>query len=300
MEPTLTQDPSPFRLEEARQALKEGTGKGVRIAVIDSGVEIDHPALAGLTLVDDLHVVDAGVQIEVKPGDGTDVFGHGTAVSAVIRRIAPDAQIGSIRVLGANLGSRTVIIREGVRQAIDRGYHVLNCSFGCGLSEHIFQYKEWIDEAYLKGIHIVSACNNYDFTTPEWPGYFPSVVTVNMAKSDDDHTFFYKPGHLVEFAARGVDVTLPWNNKATKEVTGSSFAAPIMSALVARLISKMPGLAPLEAKSILHRLAVPWRTDVTAPNVVTTEAAGAAPAARAGKPPPSAPVARAGKPPPSS
>jgi subtilisin family serine protease len=302
MEPTLTQDPGPFRLEEARRALKEGTGKGIRIAVIDSGVEIDHPALAGLKLVDDLHVVDAGVQIEVKQGDGTDVFGHGTAVSAVIRRIAPDAQIGSIRVLGANLGSRTVIIREGVRQAIDRGYHILNCSFGCGLSEHIFQYKEWIDEAYLKGIHVVSACNNYDFTTPEWPGYFPSVVTVNMARFDEDHTFFYKPGHLVEFAARGVDVTLPWNNKATKEVTGSSFAAPIMSALLARMVSQMPGLAPLEAKSLLHRLAIPWRSEVTAPNVVSTDApAAAAPVARAGKPPPSAqPVARAGKPPPSS
>jgi subtilisin family serine protease len=302
MEPTLTHDPGPFRLEEARRALAEGTGKGVRIAVIDSGVEIDHPALAGLTLVDDLHVVDAGVQIEVKEGDGTDVFGHGTAVSAVIRRIAPDARIGSIRVLGANLGSRTVIIREGVRQAIDRGYHILNCSFGCGLSEHIFQYKEWIDEAYLKGIHVVSACNNYDFTTPEWPGYFPSVVTVNMARFDEDHTFFYKPGHLVEFAARGVDVTLPWNNKATKEVTGSSFAAPIMSALLARLVSEMPDLAPLEAKSILHRLAIPWRSDVTAPNVVSAESpASAAPVARAGKPPPSAaPVARAGKPPPAA
>ncbi|HVF71801.1 MAG TPA: S8 family serine peptidase [Chthoniobacterales bacterium] len=299
MESTLTRDPSPFRLEEARRALKEGTGKGVRIAVIDSGVETDHPALSGLSLVDDLHVVDAGVQIEVKEGDGTDVFGHGTAVTAVIRRIAPDARVGSIRVLGANLGSRTVIIREGVRQAIDRGYHILNCSFGCGLSEHIFQYKEWIDEAYLKGIHIVSACNNYDFTTPEWPGYFPSVVTVNMARFDEDHTFFYKPGHLVEFAARGVDVTLPWNNKGTKEVTGSSFAAPIMSALLARLVSQMPDLAPLEAKSILHRLAIPWRSDVTAPNVVSADAP-AAPAARAGKPPPSAPVARAGKPPPAS
>ena len=212
MEPPVTPEPGPFRLDEARRALEKGTGKGVRIAVIDSGVEIDHPALPGLTLVDDLHVVDAGVQIEVKPGDGSDVYGHGTAVAGVIRRIAPDAQIGSIRVLGANLGSRTVIIREGVRQAIDRGYHILNCSFGCGLSEHIFQYKEWIDEAYLKGIHVVSACNNYDFTTPEWPGYFPSVVTVNMARFDEDQTFFYKPGHLVEFAARGVDVTLPWNN----------------------------------------------------------------------------------------
>jgi subtilisin family serine protease len=281
-------------MEEARRALEKGTGKGVKIAVIDSGIEVDHPDLPGLSLVDDLHVIDAGVQIEVKPGDGSDVYGHGTAVTGVIRRIAPDAQIGSIRVLGANLGSRTVIIREGVRQAIDRGYHVLNCSFGCGLKDHIFQYKEWIDEAYLKGIHIVSACNNYDFTTPEWPGYFPSVVTTNMARFDEDHTFFYKPGHLVEFAARGVDVTLPWNGHARKEVTGSSFAAPIMSALLARLISEMPNLAPLEAKSILHRLAIPWRAEVTAPNVVDNSAPSAT-AAKVGKPPP-----RMGKPPPSS
>lgn len=293
MEPPVTPEPSPFRMEEARRALEKGTGKGVKIAVIDSGIEVDHPDLPGLTLVDDLHVIDAGVQIEVKPGDGSDVYGHGTAVTGVIRRIAPDAQIGSIRVLGANLGSRTVIIREGVRQAIDRGYHVLNCSFGCGLKDHIFQYKEWIDEAYLKGIHIVSACNNYDFTTPEWPGYFPSVVTTNMARFDEDHTFFYKPGHLVEFAARGVDVTLPWNGHARKEVTGSSFAAPIMSALLARLISEMPKLAPLEAKSILHRLAIPWRAEVTAPNVVDNSAP--APAAKVGKPPP-----KMGKPPPSS
>ena len=67
MEPALRIDASPFRLDEAREALAKGTGKGVRIAVIDSGIEIDHPKLAGISLLDDLHVVDAGVQIEVKP-----------------------------------------------------------------------------------------------------------------------------------------------------------------------------------------------------------------------------------------
>ena len=59
-----------------------------------------------------------------------------------------------------------------------------------------------------------------------------------------------------------------------------------MSSLLARLISEMPNLAPPEAKSILHRLAIPWRTDVTAPNIVSAEAP-AAPVARAGRPPPS-------------
>jgi len=51
-------DSSPLKLEEARQALTNGTGKGVRIAVLDSGIEIDHPELVGLELIDDLHVVD--------------------------------------------------------------------------------------------------------------------------------------------------------------------------------------------------------------------------------------------------
>jgi subtilisin family serine protease len=269
MESALKMDSSPLKLEEARWALTNGTGKGVRIAVLDSGIEVDHPELVGLALIDDLHVVDSGIQIEVKSGDGTDLFGHGTAIAGVIRRIAPDAEIGSIRVLGENLASRTVIIREGIRQAIDRGYHILNCSFGCRVAEHIFQYKEWIDEAYLKGIHIVSACNNLDFRQPEWPGYFPSVVTVNMARLDDDHTFFYKQGHLVEFFARGVNVELPWNHHSVREVTGSSFAAPVVSGLLARLISMMPSSGPLEAKALLHWLATPWRRDVTAPNITT-------------------------------
>jgi subtilisin len=267
MEPSLNNESGPLKLAEAREALAHGRGKGVRIAIIDSGVEADHPQLAGIKLADDLHLVETGIQIEVKPGDGSDLFGHGTAIAAIIRKMAPEAEMGSFRVLGESLASRTVIIREGVRQAIERGYHILNCSFGCGLLEHIFQYKDWIDEAYLKGIHIVAACNNYDFTKPEWPGYFPSVITVNMARFDDDNTFFYKPGHLVEFAARGVGVTLPWNHHSVKEVSGSSFAAPIMTGLLGRLISLMPALSPLEAKALLHRLAAPWRPELIASNV---------------------------------
>jgi subtilisin family serine protease len=129
VESALKMDSSPLKLDEARQALTSGTGKGVRIAVLDSGIEVDHPGLVGRELADDLHVVDSGIQVEVKSGDGTDIFGHGTAIAGVIRPIAPDAEIGSIRVLGESLASRSVIIREGIRQAIDRDYRILNCSF---------------------------------------------------------------------------------------------------------------------------------------------------------------------------
>jgi subtilisin len=256
-------------LERAREALDRGTGEGVRIAIIDSGVETSHPDLAGIALADDVAVVSDGMRLQVMEGNGRDVFGHGTAIASVIRRLAPQATLGSFRVLNSQLGGRTATIREGVRQAIDRGYEILNCSFGCrGEAQYVMQYKEWVDEAYLKGIHIVAACNNFDFSVPEWPGHFPSVITVNMARSDG-HEFFYGRGNLVEFAAAGENIDVAWMDGARKTVTGSSYAAPRVAALLARLVSAYPDLPPLEAKAILHRIAAPLRPDVLGSNVNT-------------------------------
>ncbi|HYR59320.1 MAG TPA: S8 family serine peptidase, partial [Chthoniobacteraceae bacterium] len=157
--------------EEALEAIHRGRGKGIRIALLDSGVETSHPALSGLHLIDDLAVVEDGMMLKVVPGEGRDLFGHGTAVAGVLHQVAPEAQIGSIRVLGESLSARTAIIFEGARQAIERGYHIVNCSLGCGIPEHVLKYKSWVDEAYTRGVHVVAACNNIDSGRPEWPGF---------------------------------------------------------------------------------------------------------------------------------
>jgi hypothetical protein len=175
--------------------------------------------------------------------------------------VAPEAEIGSFRVLGDQLRSRTVIIREGVRVALDLGYHILNCSFGCGREDHVLHYKDWIDEAYLRGRHIVAACNNQDFLKREWPGHFPTVITVNFIRSDCLESLYFRPGHLVEFGARGQDVEVAWSGGTSKKVTGSSFATPHVAGLLARLLSQCPRLAPLEAKALLQQIAEPWRED---------------------------------------
>lgn len=245
-------------IDEARDCLQQGTGRGIKVAVLDSGVETDHPALGGLELADDLAVVEEGIQLEIAPGGGRDVFGHGTAVCDIIHRLAPEAGIGSFRVLGAQLRSRTAIIREGARQALDRGYHILNCSFGCGREDHVLQYKDWIDEAYLKQRHLVAACNNFDFTKREWPGHFPTVITVNFTRADQPETFYFRGGQMVEFSACGEEVEVAWRGGAQKKVTGSSFAAPHVTGLLARLLSQCPGLPPLQVKALLQQLAKPW------------------------------------------
>ena len=245
-------------VEDARQLISSGKGRGLKVAIIDSGIETAHPSLAGLTLADDLAVVDDGLRLEIVSGQGRDLFGHGTAIAGIVRQIAPDAELGSFRVLGPQLRSRTAIICEGARQALERGYHILNCSFGCGREDQVLQYKGWIDDAYLKGRHIVAACNNYDYLKREWPGHFPTVITVNFAAVQQLEALYYRPGNLVEFVARGQDIEVAWLGSGKKKVTGSSFAAPHAVGLLARLLSQCPNLSPLHAKALLQQLALPW------------------------------------------
>ncbi len=261
--------------EQARQAVDCGRGRGIRIAVIDSGIELSHPGSAGLRLIDDLafDLTSEGV-VKRSPGWGIDQFGHGTAVAHVIRKIAPEAQIGSFRVLDQRLSSKFQIIREAAALAVDLGYHIINCSFGSRADiTKIEHFKPWVDTAYRRGVHVVSACDNDDFRSAEWPGYFPSVITVNMAKTESDDLFFRwdQPtgdfgSHLVEFAARGVDMELPWKGGRWSKKTGSSFAAPHVAGILARLLSIHPTLKPPVAKALLQEIALPWEPSMRGPN----------------------------------
>lgn len=265
----LTDGPGWLTLDQVREALDTGTGKGVRIAVIDSGVEVSHRALAGLQLVDDVVIRSMETHMEAEPGEGKDAFGHGTAIASIIRAGAPEAEIGSFRVLDSRLGSRTAIIRHGVRLALDRGYHILNCSFACeGRDQRwILQYKDWVDEAYVHGVHVVAACNNQNYLRPEWPGHFSSCITVNMARTQDPGLFCRKD-NIVAFAARGEELEVPWREGGQRKVTGSSYAAPAVSAMVARLLSVHPGLSAPMVKAALMSIARPWVRELAAGNII--------------------------------
>jgi subtilisin len=245
-------------LEEAGVFLREGRGVGIKIALLDSGVETSHPRLSGLTLADDLAISTGELKPTALPGEGRDVFGHGTAVAGILHEVAPEAQVGSFRVLGENLRSRSLIIHEGVRLALEKGYHILNCSFGCSRDDQVLLYKQWVDQAYICGRHIVAASNNQDFSRCEWPGHFTSVITVSFTRAEESQALWWRRGSLVEFGARGQDIEVAWLGGTTKKVTGSSFAAPHVAGLLARMLSCCPDLLPLHAKALLQKLARPW------------------------------------------
>ncbi len=250
--------PSPVwpDLDCARRALAEGDGTGVKVAIIDSGVDTSHPALGGLVLADDVTVSCDGVNLRIEEGGGGDVYGHGTAVASLLRQAAPGVAIGSFRALDSSNQARSFVIAECVNQAIARGYRVVNCSFGCrGLPRYVMDYKEWVDRAYLEGVQIVAACSNLDVSIREWPAYFPSVVGVRGIDCPPDALYHIR-GRMVSFLARGERVEVPWLHGGTKIETGSSYAAPLVSGKIARLLSALPDLSPAAVKPLLAELAL--------------------------------------------
>ena len=248
---------------DARQALATGDGRGVRIGVLDTGIELSHPALASLRISDDLVIIEDDGQLIARAGGGIDVFGHGTAVAGIIHQIAPAAEICSLRVLDIGNAARSETICEGARIAMDRGCHILNCSFGARLRQHVLMFKHWVDRAYLEGRHVIAASNNEDYHRQEWPGDFSSVITVKMMNAPDPALAYQNsPGTMVEFGAHGVNVRVAWKDGGSMVTSGSSFAAPRVTGLLARLLSVYPHLSSGEAKALLLRVAAPIPQEV--------------------------------------
>lgn len=236
--------------EQAATAIRDGDGSGVRIAVLDSGVEIGHPDFQGRQLDDDLVIDDADFG-QLAEGNGEDIYGHGTAVAGIIWRIAPEAGITSFRVLGPKLVGRTAQVWLAANEAIKRGFDIVNCSFACGISGHLSLYKDWTDRALLKGIHVVAASHGDE---PEWPAHFASVLGVDCAEpGTPGQEISYSAGRMVEFTA-AADRDVAWRDGTHRSMTGSSFAAALMTGIVARLLSVYPIRDPLLLKALLRRV----------------------------------------------
>jgi len=233
-------------------AFDGGTGRGITVAIIDSGLEVDHPRLLG-------RVIES-VAIDMVDGDPTvvadsagDLFGHATACGGIILGLAPEVDLVSIRVLGADLKGKGAAFLAGLEWAIDRGINVANLSLS-SKSDTLFPFfHEVVDRAYFHNVHLVSAANNV--AVASYPSLFSSVYSVAAHPVPDPWRFYYNPAPPVEFGAWGVDVPMAWREGGTTVGTGNSFAAPHIAGFVARILSKHPGLTPFEVKAVLAAIA---------------------------------------------
>lgn len=237
--------------QEATDRLQSGQGTGVRIAVLDSGVEIGHSDFADRRLVDD--VIVQPDSNEILPGTGEDPLGHGTAVASLIWKTAPAAEIGSFRVLRNDLKGRSSQIAAAAREAMARNYQILNCSFGCCVSGHLLFYKDWVDAAYQANVHIVAASSGVGH--PEWPAQLASVLSVECAPAGSATRFYHRSNSIVEFAIPALDCPVAWTANSHRNLTGSSFAAAIFTGLIARIVEFYPHIQPLQLKVLMAHLA---------------------------------------------
>ena len=228
------------------------TGRGVRVCIMDSGVEGDHPLVGpiqGSWAVQDQPDGSKSV-VPVEPGDSS---GHGTACASVVRAVAPDCEIHSLRVLGQGLSGSGDALLTGLKWAIAQRYPVVNMSLSTTRQKFVDSLRTLTDEAYFNKTLLVASAHN--MPVESFPWRFASVISVGSHEESDPLTFYYNPNPPVEFFGRGLDLDVAWLGGGTLRCTGNSFATPHIAAICALVMAKHPDLTPFQLKSVLSQTA---------------------------------------------
>ncbi|MDX1535566.1 MAG: S8 family peptidase [Candidatus Spechtbacterales bacterium] len=236
------------------------TGSGVNVAVIDTGIDLDHA---------DLNVV-RGVDCTKGPncdkgGSGDDDNGHGTHVAGIIGAlnndigvvgVAPDANLYGVKVLNSKGSGFLSDVIEGIEWSVNNGADVINMSLGSSSSSQAMH--DAVDAAYNAGVVIVASAGNSGDGDPNtndvgYPAKYSSVIAISATASDDSTPSWSSEGAEVEVAAPGVNVRSTWNDGLYYTASGTSMASPHTAGTVALMLSN--GVASSDVRSLLQATA---------------------------------------------
>jgi subtilisin len=212
-------------------------GEGMKISVLDTGVDLTHPDLVG-NIKAYVNFTTPNVQ------DATDRQGHGTHCAGVIAAIdnqqgiigiAPSAELYIAKVLGDDGSGGMDSISRGVDWAIAQGVDVISMSLGCstdpGPSLH-----DGIKRARAAGIVIVAASGN-ESTSCGWPAAYDEVIAVGAVDQALDKASFSNFSKEVDIAAPGVNILSTYMNGGYAKLSGTSMATPIVAGVIALIQS---------------------------------------------------------------
>jgi len=229
------------------------TGRGVRVAVVDSGIDTEHPALKG-KIKGSVEAVPEGGQITFKPSTSGDQAGHGTACAGIITSIAPDVELYSVKVLGPNASGSGEMFLMGVDYAIKQKMQVVNLSLGTTKRDFWGPLHELLDRAYRDRVILVAAANNLPQASS--PSIFSSsLVSVIKRAGGEPFNFGYQYGDVIELVAPGVQIETTWPGGGYRQLTGNSFACPYITGIIALMLEARPDLTPFQIKTILYAIA---------------------------------------------
>jgi subtilisin family serine protease len=226
-------------------------GEGVRVCILDSGVEAGHPRVGEVQGA--VVVSIEGDDVRIEEDHEGDVCGHGTACAGIVRELAPECEIYSVRVLGAGYTGSGPVLVAGLRWAVEQGYDVINMSLSTTKRRFAELLHEIADNAYFRRSTLVASAHN--MPVESYPWRFSSVISVGSHEEVDPLAFYYNPQPPVEFFARGVAVEVAWLGGGTIRCTGNSFATPHMTGICALIRARHPELTPFQLKSVLFLTA---------------------------------------------
>ncbi len=232
----------------------------VTVAVVDSGVSLSHPEFAGRIL--------PGYDFVNGDSDPSDDNGHGTHVAGIIAAamnnglgttgLAPNVAILPVKVLSAAKSGTWANVAQGIRYAADNGARVINLSLG-GTTPST-AVLDAIRYAQSKGALVVAAAGNNGSSAPFYPAYYEEVVAVSATDEHDEYWSISNYGSWVDVAAPGSSIwSTYWtatNPNGFGFMSGTSMAAPHVSALAALIWSVNGSLSPAQVRDIIQSTAV--------------------------------------------
>ncbi len=231
------------------------TGRGVRVAVVDSGVAAGHAHVGH---------VSAGISLVAGVGDTTDRLGHGTAVAAAIREKAPGIEVVPVKVFDRALRTDAPTLADAIRWAADHDCGVANLALGTSNAEHAARLADAVRHAESRGTVVVAALESGG--TRWLPGAIPGVVPV-LGSSDLDRDVLMleadaptpeSDGPAAALRDRFVASVYPRPIPGVpreRNLSGASFAVANTTGFLARLIERDPGLRTPGAIVALLRAA---------------------------------------------
>ena len=219
---------------DAEFAWDTSTGSGVKVAVVDTGIDLSHP---------DLNVAPENFNAINSRKSANDDNGHGTHVAGTIAAlnddygvvgVAPGASLYAVKVLDRSGSGWVSDIIEGIEWCITHDIQVINMSLGA--SQGTTAFESAIDAAYTAGIIIVAAAGN-DYGGPvNYPAAYDHVIAVSAVNADDTIATFSNIGTQVELAAPGVGIFSTYKGGTYATMSGTSMAAPHVTGVVALVL----------------------------------------------------------------
>ena len=244
------------------------SGKGVKIAIIDTGIDANHE---DLTVREGICTLDDSIGVNACYKSYLDENGHGTHVAGIIAAknndlgyvgVAPGAEIYAVKALDGEGNGSTTTIMSGIDWAIRKGVHIINMSLITPYPD--MGIKSMVDKANANGIIVIAAAGNEGtFSGSEdtvmYPAKFSSVIAVGSVNSSNRRASTSATGSELELAAPGdmIQSTLPKAIFSTGygTMSGTSMAAPFVAGMAALYKEKFPGYTNVQIRSLLQRNA---------------------------------------------